>query len=492
VRPLLLAIALSLALAAPALAANQYTLADGNPSGLAVGAGDRPTIGVKYTSVCLPAPSLCNSGVTISSLDDATTFANTTATACPGSSGATSYTCNIPAADPTRVTGTAGDDAVTGVCISSAAGNRNSPLFFTGGDGADEVDDPTCTGSVIDMGAGNDRALGSGQIEGGPGNDVLRGGAGNDTLNGGPGNDLLIGGPGADAMHGGSGVDTASFEDKTASQPVTVTLNNQPDDGQSGGDNADTENVIGGDGGDTITGDGGSNILQGGDGGDVIDGGGGLDFIDGGPGNDRILARDGQQDRITCGDGNDAAVVDAFDSVDGCETIDSSRELMPDVDGDGVPAPADCQDRNPSIRPGLRDIPGNRIDEDCSGSDAPFARVLTSVQNVFSAGAVTRFQVLKLRGVPEHATVQMRCAGGRKRGCFSGVKRFRFPRGKDTADIRRPVRRTGFRPGSRLEIRVLAPESIGKVVRFSFRRFKAPRQSVLCLAPGAKAPGRCG
>ena len=44
---------------------------------------------------------------------------------------------------------------------------------------------------------------------------------------------------------------------------------------------------------------------------------------------------------------------------------------MADIDADGIPAPADCNDRAPDVRPGLRDQPGNRIDEDCSGRDAP-------------------------------------------------------------------------------------------------------------------------
>src|SRR4029079_6525405 len=130
---------------------------------------------------------------------------------------------------------------------------------------------------------------------------------------------------------------------------------------------------------------------------------------------------------VTCGDGNDSAVVDAFDSVDGCESVDASRALMPDVDGDGVPAPADCADLDPARRPGFRDVPGNGVDEDCSGADAPFARVLTSVQNVASVSTFTRFIGLKLRGVPERAKVELRCSGGRKKGCFSGVKRFSFP-----------------------------------------------------------------
>jgi RTX calcium-binding nonapeptide repeat (4 copies) len=490
----LLVLTLLAGLAFPATASANYTLG-GDASRIEVGAVSEPALAIKYTSVCL-ATGGCKSGVTISSQDDVTLIDGSSNPACTASlAGNTSWNCTVALGTPTVVTGTNGDDSVTGVCISSgsAGGDRNSPLQFNAGAGNDQVDNPTCTGSTVDLGEGDDRGEVSGTLHGGAGNDVLRGGAGNDVLDGGPGNDLMIGGPGADDMRGGSGIDTASFEDKTASQPVTVTLDGQPNDGQSGGDNAeaDVENVLGGAGGDTIVGDAGSNVLQGGDGGDVIDGGPGLDFIDGGPGNDRLLARDGFQDRVACGDGNDTAVVDAFDSVDGCESVDSSRALMPDVDGDGVTAPLDCDDHNAGRRPGLFDKPGNKIDEDCSGKDAPFARILSSVQTLFTFGAVTRFPQVKVRGVPEHSTVTLRCKGGRKKGCFKGVKRFRFPRGKDTANVGRPVRRVRFRPGSTFEIRITAPLSIGKVVRLEIRDHKAPRQRVLCLPPGRKSPTRC-
>lgn len=85
------------------------------------------------------------------------------------------------------------------------------------------------------------------------------------------------------------------------------------------------EDVEGGLGGDTVAGDDGPNTLRGsagddtltggGDDDDIIDGGSGADTISGGAGDDVILARDGETDRIACGEGLDNVVADAQDVV---------------------------------------------------------------------------------------------------------------------------------------------------------------------------------
>ncbi|HEX2084589.1 MAG TPA: hypothetical protein VHF89_02825 [Solirubrobacteraceae bacterium] len=72
-----------------------------------------------------------------------------------------------------------------------------------------------------------------------------------------------------------------------------------------------------------VSGGVGADSLIGGAATDDLDGGPGEDSLNGGAGDDVLRARDGVADRVTCGDGNDRAEVDAADAVDGtCETVD--------------------------------------------------------------------------------------------------------------------------------------------------------------------------
>ncbi|MSP67525.1 MAG: hypothetical protein EXQ96_05425 [Alphaproteobacteria bacterium] len=143
---------------------------------------------------------------------------------------------------------------------------------------------------------GNDILRGDGgddELNGGDGDDVLDGGTGNDVVRGGAGSDLLIGGSGEgdDTLDGGSGIDTVTFVSQDATQPIVVDLSdptNRFATGTATGNDVliEIENVIGGGGGDSITGSEANNTLQGGDGDDVLDGRGGDDRLDGGAGSD--------------------------------------------------------------------------------------------------------------------------------------------------------------------------------------------------------------
>ena len=69
-------------------------------------------------------------------------------------------------------------------------------------------------------------------------------------------------------------------------------------------------------------------------------------------------------EQVNCGDANDTAITDDADVRVSCEEIEG------DADSDGVRRPADCDDTQPGIRPGVADVPENGVDEDCSGVDA--------------------------------------------------------------------------------------------------------------------------
>ena len=117
-------------------------------------------------------------------------------------------------------------------------------------------------------------------------------------------------------------------------------------------------------------------------------------------------------------------------------------------------------------------------------------RVTTPIRSRFSLfPRFTRVTRLKVLRVSAGMTIQLRCKG---RGCFKRVKQVRLRRAARSVDLRRRfLRRARLRPKAVLEVRVLAPASIGKVVRFTIRRTKLPRSRVLCLPPGAPRPQRC-
>lgn len=58
-------------------------------------------------------------------------------------------------------------------------------------------------------------------------------------------------------------------------------------------------------------------------------------------------------------------------AASGCGKKDNNYYLLgPDQDGDGWPLELDCDDRDETIFPSADDIPGDGIDQDCSGADA--------------------------------------------------------------------------------------------------------------------------
>ena len=173
------------------------------------------------------------------------------------------------------------------------------------------------TGSLDINGTGNASANNitgnnsANTLNGGKGNDTLNGGKGNDKLNGGNGNDALNGGLGNDLLVGGRGNDTAVFSAKNNHINLALTRRQNTRDGRD--ILRSIENVDGGAGNDTITGNNSANTLYGGNGNDKLNGGAdndrlfgdaGKDLLIGGAGNDRLYGRD-DNDRLFGEAGND-------------------------------------------------------------------------------------------------------------------------------------------------------------------------------------------
>jgi Ca2+-binding RTX toxin-like protein len=193
-----------------------------------------------------------------------------------------------------------------------------------GGTGNDKVFDETGEDFVYGE-AGADTLHGGADddyVNGGIDDDKLYGDADDDRLYGDDGDDALYGGTGLDLLYGQNGTDTISGEaddDEVFAGPgPDVVHGNDGNDrlfGQEGDDQLFGDQLD-----DVIEGEGGNDTIDGNTGNDTIKGGSGADSLKGTAGNDTIDAADGEADSVDCGSGTDTAIVDAIDTVVGCET----------------------------------------------------------------------------------------------------------------------------------------------------------------------------
>ena len=200
-----------------------------------------------------------------------------------------------------------------GAGANDGAASENDDIMsdvevVTGGTGDDTLTAFASLPATLNGGPGNDTLVGGSAndtLNGGPGNDVLRGMAGNDVMNGDDGNDTFDEGSaanGSDVMNGGAGIDTVDYSARTVALVVTMdgVAANDGEVGENDNVKADIENLKGGSGNDTITGNALSNVITGGAGNDVMNGGAGDDVfpqgaaadgndtISGGPGVDKV------------------------------------------------------------------------------------------------------------------------------------------------------------------------------------------------------------
>jgi len=289
------------------------------------------------------------------------------------------------------VFGDAGDDTVLGGSGNDNVDGGDGDDTLSGGDGTDTIDAGalnTCAVGCwdwIDEGAaanGNDTFLataGNATVDysgrtnpvtvtiGAAANDgetdeldnvqatiyEVIGGAGDDTLTADAAGSALAGGPGADTLNGGAGTDVLDYSTDTAGVSVDLSTDSNATIGGvqptvSGGDaqgdlvNALFEDIWGGEGNDTLTGNDAANAIDGGPGDDVITGGLGADTLTGWTGDDTFDegAVNSGKDDIEGGLG-DADTVDysartTDTAVDLAATALTADDSGADTDADGV------------------------------------------------------------------------------------------------------------------------------------------------------------
>ena len=274
--------------------------------------------------------------------------------------------------------------------------------------------------------------------------------------------------------------------------------------------------------------------LRGGSGADALSGDGTPNRLEGGPGADTITARDGAPDTVDCGAAIDTATVDLADALSACELVrrpdgdgdgfdvaadcddgnaginpgapevldngvDENCDrvvgvtVIPDADGDGFNARLDCDDGNAAVRPGALEIPGNDVDENCDGRRPDFPVIGASIVIFVKATSrLTRVTELTVSRIPAGGRVVILCRRpkGKRRACpFTRVTR-KFPAARRKVNLVKSFKRRKLPLGTVFEVRVVAPDTIGKV-RIERVRKSTTTRRLLCLRPGASRASKC-
>ncbi|BAI76769.1 hypothetical protein AZL_f00090 (plasmid) [Azospirillum sp. B510] len=212
-----------------------------------------------------------------------------------------SYSLSIDSGGALLISGPDGTDMLTSIELLQATDGIHPVGSLVG------FSQPSLAGLTVSAAAsaGNDYLIGTFRgdaIGGGAGNDTISGLAGNDTLFGNTGNDVLLGGDGADQLEGGAGRDLLFG---------------------GAGDDLLRGDIIDVAGNDTLLGEEGNDWLDSGPGNDWLDGGAGVDTLYGGIGSD--VLRGGSGDDILFGDvytdRSHAISVNPNDSVTGYEDV---------------------------------------------------------------------------------------------------------------------------------------------------------------------------
>ena len=94
---------------------------------------------------------------------------------------------------------------------------------------------------------------------------------------------------------------------------------------------------------------------------------------------------------------------------------------------------------------------------------------------------------LKLSGLRRKSRVTVVCHGG---GCPFGHKSFAAPK-HGSLDLAPALKQRRLSVGSTVDLQITAANTVGEVVRFTVLAGKLPKESFLCMPPGARTPSAC-
>ena len=95
---------------------------------------------------------------------------------------------------------------------------------------------------------------------------------------------------------------------------------------------------------------------------------------------------------------------------------------------------------------------------------------------------------LTIGGLPKGSHVALVCKG---HGCPFSRHTVAVPKHGKKLQLAPALKQRHLSVGSTVDIQVTATNDIGAVVRFTVLSGKLPKESFLCLPPGARTPGAC-
>ena len=269
-----------------------------------------------------------------------------------------------------NLTGSVGDDNLTGDAGANVLDGAEGDDTLTGGGGTDIIDGGagidtnsfagiglgvTATlaadgTGIADYGMVNETFTGIENLTGSDNDDVLIAtGAAANTIFGGDGDDIIAGGGGTDILDGGDGIDTNSFVGIGGNVTASLAAGTASY-GMVNETFVNFENLTGSVGDDNLTGDAGANVLEGAAGDDTLSGGAGNDTLDGGVGFDTVTFLD-VADNITVTSNGDGTFT-ASSALDGVNTLSNIESLI-DSTGAVIDFPANV------LADGSSDISGS-------------------------------------------------------------------------------------------------------------------------------------